>query len=229
MNKISLIDGDSSFNVSVCEAARPLRTVLFAVGAGGNPDRHLPLLESLVGQGCAVVAPHFDRMVSLYPSEDELVLRARRLRLALDRVALPSVPVVGVGHSIGTSLLIAMAGGLMWMREGRQLPIDPDARLARLALLAPATGFFQAPHALDSVRAPILAWAGGLDSITPPAQAFYLKDVLGDRIPVEVRVVEDAGHFTFMNTLPPQVVDVMVEREGFLSSLASDLCRFVMG
>jgi len=229
MDKVSLADGDLSFDVSICEVARPARTVLFAVGAGGDPTRHYPLLESFIEQGCSVVAPHFDRLVSFQPSKDELLMRARRLRLALDRVAMPGVPVVGVGHSIGTTLLIAMAGGRMWMRDGRQLSIASDARLVRLALLAPLNGFFQGPRALDAVHAPILAWAGALDAVTPPSQALYLKDKIGDRSLVEVRVVEGAGHFSFMDTLPPQVVDPMVDRGVFLSTLATELGRFVMG
>ena len=66
---------------------------------------------------------------------------------------------------------------------------------------------FRAPGALDGVRLPILAWAGTKDEITPPAQVEFLNDVIEAPTPVEVHIVEGAGHFTFMNHPPPQTTD----------------------
>ena len=109
------------------------------------------------------------------------------------------------------------------------LPIVSTRRLARLALLAPATGFYQAPNALDAVGTPILAWAGTSDTITPPVQAEFLKHALGARLPVEVRVVKDAGHFSFMNAPPPGTSEPLPNREDFLARLAGELCCFVTG
>jgi pimeloyl-ACP methyl ester carboxylesterase len=225
----TLTDESESFTVTVGEAPAPLCTVLFAVGGGGDPERHLPLLSALVDARCSVVAPHFERMLSPAPTEEDLLRRARRLRLSLDSVARPGVRYAGVGHSIGTTMLIALAGGQVWLRAGRRLDIAADPRLERLALMAPATGFFQAPGALDAVHAPILAWAAANDPITPVAQAQFLKQALGARVPVEVRVVDSAGHFSFMNALPPQVTDSLPDRETFLAQLASELCSFVSG
>jgi hypothetical protein len=142
MGKHSLRDGTSSFDVTVLKPEQPSRVVLFAVGSGGNPERHAPLLAALVARGCMVVAPHFERLLSSSPTEEDLVLRARRLRLALDSVALPEVPIVGVGHSIGATMLLALAGGRVWMRAGQPVAIAPDERLERLVLMAPVTGFF---------------------------------------------------------------------------------------
>jgi alpha-beta hydrolase superfamily lysophospholipase len=225
----SLTDGGESFTATVFEPASPVRTVLFAVGGGGNPERHLPLLAALSERGCTVVAPHFARIVSPRPTEEELLGRARRLRVALDAVAPPGLPVAGVGHSIGAMLLVALAGGQAWMRVGRQLAVAADPRLDRLALMAPATGFFQAPEALDGVRTPILVWAGADDPIAPPSQAQFLKQELGDRVPVDLRVLAGVGHFTFMNVLPPQVTDPLPDREAFLARLAAEVCGFVTG
>ena len=54
-------DGAEAFNVTVVEANQTSkRFVLFAVGRGGNPSRHLPLLRSVAALGCTVVAPHFE-------------------------------------------------------------------------------------------------------------------------------------------------------------------------
>lgn len=217
----------ASFDVTMLEVERPSRVVLFAVGGGGNPERHGPLLEALAERGCSVVAPHFERLVSPVSTEDDLRLRAGRLKRALDAVARPDVPTVGVGHSLGAAVLLALAGGQLWMGPGRRLPIAPDDRIERLALMAPATGFFQAPGALDAVRVPILAWAGTKDAITPPAQAELLRDVLGHRSSVELRVVEGAGHFSFMNVPPPQAIEPLPDRDAFLAKLAAELNDFV--
>jgi pimeloyl-ACP methyl ester carboxylesterase len=203
--------------------------VFFAVGAGGNPERHLPLLSALAESGCTVVAPHFERLVSPSPSEGELLLRARRLTLALDAVAPPGSAVAGVGHSIGAALLLALAGGQMWLGPGRRVDISADERLARLVLLAPPTGFFQVGGALDSVRTPILAWAGSRDAITPPAHVEMLARAVRGRLPVDVRVTEGAGHFSFMDVPPPGSVEPLPDKEAFLDELAQEIRNFLMG
>jgi alpha-beta hydrolase superfamily lysophospholipase len=225
MSKLSLLDGAEPFDVTRLDAGAPARVVVFAVGAGGSPARHLPLLEALADRGCIVIAPHFERLVSPIPTAAHLQLRARRLRLALDSVARPELPVAGVGHSLGATVLLALAGATGWTLAREPLAIARDERLARMALLAPATDFFQAPGALDAVRATILAWAGTRDTITPPRQAELLKAALGAR--VELRVVDGAGHFSFMNTPPPQTSEPLADRDAVLASLAADVCGFV--
>jgi hypothetical protein len=227
ISKRALNDGAESFEITTIEAADPSRIVLFAVGAGGDPRRHRPLLTSLADHGCTVVAPHFERLVSPIPAESDLLLRARRLRLALDSVMQPGLPVAGVGHSIGTAMLLGLAGGQIWTITRRHLSIDPDLRLDRLALMTPVTAFFRAPGALDAVRVPILAWAGTRDEITPPAQATFLKDSLAGRASVEVRIADGAGHFSFMNEPPPGTTEPLPNRDIFLADLAAEICRFV--
>src|SRR5512147_980355 len=118
MSRISLSDGAATYDVTVLEAAKPSRVVLFAVGGGGSPERHLPLLKHLAACNCLVIAPHHDRLMSMVVSESELRTRARRLRLALERLAPTGLPVAGVGHSIGTTMLLGLAGGQVWLREG---------------------------------------------------------------------------------------------------------------
>jgi fermentation-respiration switch protein FrsA (DUF1100 family) len=227
MMKRAVQDGPASFDVTTLEVARPSRTVLFAVGGGGNPERHAPLLEALVARGCTVVAPHFERLTSPQMTDDLLLLRCRRLKLALDAVAQPGVPLVGAGHSIGTTALLALAGGQVWMRPGAPLPIGQDARLERLALLTPAARFFAVPGALEAVRTPLLVWAGTEDTITPPAQAQLLADALGGRVPVDLRVEQGAGHFSFMHTPPPQTTEPLADREAFLARLTAAVCDFL--
>lgn len=224
---LSLNDNGTPFDVTFLDLSNPTCVVLFAVGSGGNPERHLPLLTSLVDHGCAVVAPHFERLVSPRPTEGDLLQRARRLRLALDYVARPKIPAFGVGHSIGATTLLALAGAQLWLGPGQRLDIEREGRFDRLVLMTPPTGFFQAPGALDGVNIPLQVWAGTHDSITPPAQAEFLKSSVEDRIPVDLRVIDGAGHFSFMNTLPPQMVDPCPDRAGLLEELSVEIRRFM--
>jgi predicted alpha/beta-fold hydrolase len=228
MSQHTMQDGAASFEVTLLEPAEPSRLVLFAVGGGGNPGRHAPLLGALVARGCSVVAPHFERLTSPRMTDELLLLRGRRLKLALDTAARPGLPIVGVGHSIGAAALLALAGGQVWMRPGAPLPMPREARLERLVLLAPATGFFAAPGALDAVRTPLLAWAATEDTVTPPAQAQLLADVLGRRLRVELRVEPGAGHFSFMHEPPPHSSEPLPDREAFLERLTAGVCDFLV-
>ena len=229
MQTQTLQDGSESFEVSVHEAVRISPVVLFAVGAGGKPERHATLLDALAKSGCTVVAPHFERLASPVPSEVDLTLRARRLSLALDAFVQPGTTAVGVGHSIGAATLVALAGAQMWLGPGRRVNIAPDGRLTRLALLAPPTGFFQAPEALDAVRVPILAWAGSEDGITPPAQTEWLAHAMSGWQTVDVRVTAGAGHFSFMDLPPPQTTEPLPNKQAFLREYSSEVCRFLVG
>ena len=222
-----LSHGPDQFRVTVLQPTKPVRTVLFSVGRGGDPVRHLPLLAHLANQGCAVVAPHFDQLASPVPVVEELLSRARRLELAMEAFALPGLPSAGIGHSIGASMLLALVGGQAQTLARKQLSLRTKVGFDRLVLFTPAIDFFRAPGALDSVDTPILAWAGARDVITPPEQVEFLRNALEARTKVEVRLVEDAGHFTFMNDLPPHVVDPYPDRAAFLADLADEVAHFV--
>lgn len=223
-----LQDGAESFEVSVYEATTASPVVLFAVGSGGQPERHTSLLGSLAKSGFTVIAPHFERLTTPMPRETDLTLRARRLSLALDKFLQSGTTAVGVGHSIGAATLIALAGGQMWLGPGRRVNIAPDSRFTRLALLAPPTGFFQALGALDALRIPMLAWVGSEDSITPPAQTEWLAHAMLDWQTVDVRITEGAGHFSFMDQTPPQITEPLSNKQAFLQEHSSEVCKFLL-
>ena len=223
-----LSDGSRSFEVLVLEAAQPSRMALFAAGRGGNPRRHLPLLHALARQGCTVIAPHFEPLPSPVPREDELQSRARNLESAVCSFAHKGLPIAGIGHSIGATMLLVMAGGHAQTLAGQRVSVASKVKFDRLVLFTPPADFFRASGALESVEAPTLLWAGAKDTITPPAQAAFLKEALEPKSLVEVRLVEEAGHFTFMHDLPPHVADPYPDRDAFLASLTDDVCRFVV-
>ena len=71
--------------------------------------------------------------------------------------------------------------------------------------------------------------AAARDAITPHTHAELLRDALQGRASVEVRLVKGAGHFSFMNVLPPQVTDPLPDRQAFLLNLAKEMAEFVQG
>lgn len=225
----TLKDGGESFNISVHESDENSPVVLFAVGSGGQPDRYNSLIKKLVKSGFTVIAPHFERLVSPFPKEDELVLRGRRLSLALSAFSQPGTQAAGVGHSIGATTLIALAGAQMWLGPGLQVNIAPEARLARLALLAPPTGFFQVPGALDTVAVPILVWVGSEDNITPIEQSKWLAQAIPDSQSVDLRITEGAGHFSFMDLAPPNTIEPLTNKNEFIKHYSNEVSKFIVG
>jgi fermentation-respiration switch protein FrsA (DUF1100 family) len=223
----STVDGDDVFDVTLLQPASPVRCILFAAGRGGNPTRHLGLLQTLAAHGALIVAPHFQMLASPVPIKTELVERCQRLAFAMNMYCPSDISVSGVGHSIGTVVLLILAGATASTLMGDRLTFTTGRSLDRLALFTPPTDFFRRPDALARVQIPIQIWAGGKDTITPPVQANFLKEALADQTHIEIILAEEAGHFTFMNELPPNVTDPHPERTAFLQSLAEDVNRFL--
>jgi predicted alpha/beta hydrolase family esterase len=224
-----LRDGAEFFEITVIEADQPSCAVLFAVGRGENPLRHLALLRFIAGLGCTVVAPHLDMLASSIPSGGDLDRRIRRLHASADEYVRRDLPLVGIGHSIGCVTLLALAGGEAETLTGDRITSRSKLTFARLALLAPPTDFFRRPGALHLVKTPIQVWAGAKDSVTPPSQALFLKEALETQVPISVCIDDEAGHFTYMNDLPPNASDPHPDRSVFLASLADDVGQFVRG
>lgn len=222
------LDDSGSFDVTRLDAASPKLTALFSVGGGGNPERHGRLLQSLAERGCTDIAPLFERLAAPAPTATELFGRARRLALAMTFLASPDMPIVGIGHSIGATLLLVLAGGSAWTLDGKRVALASNMTFDKLALMTPATDFFRAPGALEGVNTPIRAWAGSQDTITPPRHAEFLKQAVQSRADVEITLIEGANHFSFMNELPPNVVDPLPDRSAFLTTLEDEICRFVL-
>ena len=223
----TLQDGAESFSISIYAADNDSSVVLFAVGSGGQPERHSTLLEELNKSGYTVIAPNFERLFSPYPSEEALTLRARRLSLALAAFSQPGALVAGVGHSMGAATLLALAGAQMCLGPKQQVNITSEKRLARLALLATPTGFFQAPGALDSVTAQVLLWVGSEDSITPPEQSQWLAQAMPDLQRVELRITNGAGHFSFLDVAPPNTIEPLANKLEFIQEYSSEVCKFM--
>jgi pimeloyl-ACP methyl ester carboxylesterase len=224
----TLEDSGQPFESLFLAPANPRAVVLFAVGAGGDPARHLPLLQSLAERGCIVTAPHFSRLTSPVATAPEMDLRARRLKLALDVIARTSLPIAGVGHSIGAALLLVLAGAEARTRHGDAVRVLETIPFEKLGLMAPATQFFGAPGALGNLRAEISVWAGARDEITPPSQTRFLEQALQGQTTVQAHIEAEAGHFSFMHAPPPHVAEPHPDRERFLRRLVEQLGAFIV-
>ncbi|QNH23510.1 alpha/beta hydrolase [Xanthomonas theicola] len=222
-----LRDGADAFSVTILEAERSSCIGFFAVGRGGSPLRHLPLLQSVANRGCTVIAPHFTMLASAIPTKEELDTRIRRFEIAADGCARADQPIIGIGHSIGALTLLVLAGGQARTLSGDRVVVGSKWKFARLALFAPPADFFRYPGALDDVDVQTLLRVGGKDTMTPPAHAEFLKEKLAQKAPVELGLDENAGHFTYMDELPPHVSDPQRDRSAFLSALADAVGRFV--
>jgi pimeloyl-ACP methyl ester carboxylesterase len=200
------------------------RVVLFAAGAGGDPERYRPLLDHLAAHDCQVIAPFFERFIAREATTAQLLARPAGLVDALHRWASPEASVTVVGHSIGGWAGLCLAGATPWGRDGKPLEVPREPRVSRLALYAPAVGWFAAPGALDAVTATMLVYAGDNDTITPVEQIMLVKNAAA---PVDLRVVPGAGHFSFMDTPPPGTAETEgFDRAQFLTELAQATAEF---
>jgi pimeloyl-ACP methyl ester carboxylesterase len=223
---LQLSDAGEPFDVAMLEPENARSVVLFAVGAGGDPMRHLPLLQSVAGRGCVILAPAFTRLTSPTPTGAELEIRARRLELAVESFGKTSLPLAGVGHSIGAALLLVLAGAHARTLGGDHVQASKATTFEKLGLMAPPTQFFGAPGALSDVHAQISVWVGARDEITPPPQSLFLQNALESVAQVQVHVVPEAGHFSFMDA-PPHVTEPHPDRASFLQDIAEQLGDFI--
>ncbi len=206
-------------------AAKARRVVLFAAGAGGDPERHRPLLKYLAAHGAQVIAPYFEQIIPAETTTAQLLARPLGLVAALREHGAPELPVAVIGHSIGGWAALCLAGATPWASDGTPMDVPREPRVSRLALYTPAVGWFAAPGALDAVTVPTLVYAGELDRITPVEQ---IRGLTKAPAPVEITVVPGAGHFSFMNTPPPGLTeDPAFDRNRFLVQLARETQQFL--
>lgn len=217
-----------NFTVMVLEAEQPSCLGIFAAGRGGNPVRHLSLLRHLAHKGCTIVAPYFDMLTSLTPTKEELDGRIEQLEIVLQMYSHMHQTFVGIGHSVGATLLLTLAGGKAITFSGHHIGSNSIWKFDRLVLLAPPIDFFLHPGALESVDTQIYLRNGSKDTVTPSIKALLLKKTFEKQGQITFLLDEEAGHFSYMDELPPKTEDCQPDRNAFLSNLAEDIARFVI-
>jgi predicted dienelactone hydrolase len=202
--------------------------VAISHGGGGSHLLYRNLAAHLARNGFVVICPEHpgnNRNNNELANTDRLLAeRPRQLRLAIDYLSkenifvdlLRSDVVAIIGHSIGGYTAFACAGArpTPFPHEKTEIAGDnpltdsflaysfKDDRVKALVLLAPATGWFRKPNALDEVQVPILILTGERDEITPPFHAEILEKGLPDTTFLEHHVVPNAGHFSFLAPFP---------------------------
>lgn len=223
-----------SYTVEVARAAAVApgwrKHILISHGDGGTPLVYRTLACELARRGFIVGVPEhpFNNLKDNSASGTARNLRARprQLRAAADALlrlseiapereleADPHVRRVAViGHSMGGYTALALAGGVAATLPGespgntpeRIEPPQPAPRIDALVLLAPATIWFRLPGALDAVSARVLMLGGEHDRITGPLHERIVTGGLPANR-VTYRVIENAGHFSFLSPFPPQL------------------------
>jgi pimeloyl-ACP methyl ester carboxylesterase len=220
-------DGADTFTVTLIEAEQSAAVVFFAAGRGGSRLLHMGLLRAVAQNGYTVVAPHFDMLLSTIPNQLDLDTRIRRFELTLQQYTSEKLPIVGIGHSLSCVVLLVLAGAKARTYAGDEIVSNNRSNFVGLALLAPAVDLFRHPAASVGVEAPVYLRTGKKDAIVPHDRALALTDRLAEKTNVQLSFDEHAGHFSYMDKLPPQVEDCQPDRETFLSNLAEDICEFI--
>jgi predicted dienelactone hydrolase len=180
---------------------------------------------------------------SLAGTIENLVNRPRHVSLAIDAVAasphfrssVSDAAFSMIGHSMGGYTALAVAGGRPSESPGEPVLVERDDRVTHVVLLAPATPWFQGESALTSVDVPILMFSGAEDKITPLWHAEVVLNGVPMSTTVDHRIVENAGHFSFMSPFPesmrnpdfaPSLDPAGFDREFFQGELAVEILRF---
>ena len=239
---------EAALDAPIDDGTFPL--VVISHGSGGSHLLYRTIAAYLAKHGYVVALPEHPgnnrNDNALNGTVENLVNRPRHIRLTIDAVAAdahfkgqvqPDATAV-IGHSMGGYTALAVAGGEPWTEKGERVAVDADGRVKALVLLAPATGWFMPDNALSRVNIPILLLVGEHDRITPPWQGELVLDGVPDRSRVTYRVIENAGHFSFLSPFPPAMRSSKFppstdpegfDREKFHDTLNAELLAFLDG
>jgi predicted dienelactone hydrolase len=247
------------FELEVARNGAPLPgrhpLVIISHGSGGSHLTHRELAHSLASRGFVVGVPEHpfnnrndnsqaeslalltDRPLQIRAVADWFFASRHPAQLVPDRYSI-------IGHSLGGYTALAAAGGVPTSlphqepdRVARRIPVTADARVKALVLLAPATPWFRQRGALSAVQVPILMVASYHDLQAP---YFYLCQLVLDGVPdprqVDYRLVEQAGHYSFLSpwpdtlkspAIPPSQDPPGFDRRAFLAQLYVDISKFL--
>lgn len=225
-------------------------------GSGGSHLLYRTLAHHLAGNGFIVGMPEHPfnnrNNNTLAGTVENLTNRPRHLRCAINwffdssqfKAYLKPNSVSIIGHSLGGYTALAVAGGkpISFPKESKDgkahpITVTHDDRVKALVLLAPAAVWFRTPGALRGVDIPILMLVGEKDEYTPYCyHAQVILDGVADKKKIRHRIVQNAGHFSFLSQFPPSMrhVDFLpaqdpagFNRESFHQELNAEVLAFL--
>lgn len=149
-------------------AGTPRGVLLFSTGHGSWPARYAPMIEAVVADGYAVLAPlHVDSV--RHPDREKFDARAGFFERIADMkatsahaaTAFPGTPMAAMGHSFGSLIALGMGGAL-----ANLLPMRDPSVAAVLAFSSPGVipGLI-GPGSYASLAVPTMLITGTQDRI----------------------------------------------------------------
>lgn len=237
---------DVSTNAPISSGRYPL--VVISHGNGGTHIIYRTIGMYLAQQGYVVAMiehPGNNRVDnSLEGSYENLVNRPRHVRRTIDALmanpafaeSLLPDQVAIIGHSLGGYTALALAGGKPRYKDERDIAVQADSRIRALVLLTPATPWYRHEGALSEVTLPILMLTAEHDTYTPEWHAEVVLNGVPDRSRVRYKMVENAGHFSFLSPYPPKLRNLGFlpttdpegfDREAFHQLLPAEIREFL--
>ncbi|HEX9946442.1 MAG TPA: alpha/beta hydrolase [Allosphingosinicella sp.] len=155
--------------IQVFAPARPKGVLVFGHGAGGSPDRYLPLFARLNAAGYAVMAPvHVDSLQNPEHARYDLQTAfgeriadvGAAARAAAERF--PGLPLAAVGHSYGALFAQMQGGALRYITDVRANQVRAVVSFSSPGIIP---GLVRPDVAFSTVAVPSLAVTGTADVI----------------------------------------------------------------
>lgn len=243
-----------SLNAKPKEGKFPL--ILISHGSGGGNLLYRTIAHYLACNGFIVGMPEhpFNNFNdnTLEGTAENLENRPRHIHTAInwffesEKFArfLKADSISVIGHSMGGYTALAVAGGIPTSlnnesldRKPKQIKVAHDRKIKSLVLLAPGTIWFKDKGALSGVDIPILMITAEKDQFTQPFHAQIVLEGVADNSKVEYRIIENAGHFSFLSPFPqfmitpeffPAQDPVGFDREKFHNELNIEILDFLI-
>lgn len=245
---------DVSINAQLTEGKFPL--VLISHGSGGGNLLYRTLAHYLARNGFIVGMPEhpFNNFNNntLEGTVENLESRPRHINIAIDwfferenfSKVIKSDSISIIGHSTGGCTALSVAGGIPTSLPNesldgktKQINVAHNRKISSLVLLAPGTVWFKEKGSLGGVDIPILMLTAEKDHFIQPFQAQIVLDGVADSSKVEYRIVENAGHFSFLSPFPefmitpeffPALDPAGFDRQKYHNELNLEIFNFLM-
>ncbi|AGH80891.1 alpha/beta hydrolase family protein [Psychromonas sp. CNPT3] len=209
--------------INVCADGRIAKgefpLVIISHGSGGSHLLYRLIALHLVKNGyiVAMLKHHANNRDdnSLAEQDKNLTLRTRHIRYVIDTLlsdeqwmdVINPRKIFMIGHSMGGCTALALAGATPWSQHRLKIDVSNDKRIRALVLLAPASAWYQHPNSFVNVNLPMLIFSAEHDVITPFWQADLIKQKVSNSALVDLKVIKNAGHFSFISPFPAGMVN----------------------